>query len=415
MSQSLKDRWAALTPETKQRAVMVGSLVGLVTLIAIGTSSSDAPPTLGQRTAPPTAQNILMSKDPRELGLSSVAQDVNQLNDRLTQLEQENERLRSSAGRNPSMTPERAEIAALRQQIAALQQGGSAGQAGSSAGQGMAPGQPGGGIGPGGLPSTPSTPSAPGAPGAGVPGMGGQGGSIPAAPPPPPPLQIRTVVEPPPPVVEATAATERPVPKTYIPSGSIFSGVILTGVDAPTGRSASANPLPVLIRIQHEAILPSRYRADVREAFVLGEAFGDLSSERVYIRAQQISMVLANGKVVDRPIQASAVGSDGSAGLRGRLVSKQGAMIAKALLAGFADGASRAFANNSAYGFSGGGGIDPGQVAVGGFSGGASTALDRVASYFLAQADAAHPVVELPPGRGVSMILLRGFELDLAN
>lgn len=229
------------------------------------------------------------------------------------------------------------------------------------------------------------------------------------------PLQIRSISEPKPePAVEADPASEPARPKTYIPSGSIITGVTLTGVDAPTGRSASSMPIPVLIRVQHEAILPSRFRADVREAFILAEAFGDLSSERVYMRAQKFSMVLTDGKVVDRAIQASAIGPDGVAGVYGKLVSKQGQMIANALFAGFADGASRAFGGNS-YGFSGSGGADPSQVAVGGFSGGASTALDRVASYFLAQADAAHPVIATAPGQRVSLILLNGFDLDLAG
>jgi conjugal transfer pilus assembly protein TraB len=55
---------------------------------------------------------------------------------------------------------------------------------------------------------------------------------------------------------------------SMIPAGSIVSGVLLTGMDAPTGSGARQDPFPATIRINKEAILPNRFRADIRECFM---------------------------------------------------------------------------------------------------------------------------------------------------
>lgn len=72
-------------------------------------------------------------------------------------------------------------------------------------------------------------------------------------------------------------------------------------MDAPTGSSAQKNPFPVLVRLKADAILPNRYTADVKECFVVSSGFGDLSSERAYIRAESISCVRQDGGVIEVP------------------------------------------------------------------------------------------------------------------
>ncbi|MFX3849709.1 TraB/VirB10 family protein, partial [Streptococcus suis] len=71
---------------------------------------------------------------------------------------------------------------------------------------------------------------------------------------------------------------------------------------------------------------------------VTGAAHGDISSERAHIRLENMTCVLVSGEVIEEPIKGYVAGEDGKAGLRGRLVSKQGSLIAKSLLAGVASG-----------------------------------------------------------------------------
>jgi hypothetical protein len=80
----------------------------------------------------------------------------------------------------------------------------------------------------------------------------------------------------------------------YIPI-SFTRGVLLGGLDAPTGGQAQSNPHPVLLRLDDNAILPNRFRAEVRECFVIGAGYGDISSERAYIRTERLSCVRHDG------------------------------------------------------------------------------------------------------------------------
>lgn len=224
---------------------------------------------------------------------------------------------------------------------------------------------------------------------------------------------IRTIKpEEPPQVAVETAEAKREEPQIYLPTGSMISGVLLAGVDAPTGKSAMKDPIPVLARIKHDAILPNRYRADVKECFALMEATGDLASERAMMRLTNISCVRRDRAVIDLPIAGYAVGEDGRAGMRGRLVSKQGQVLAKAMMAGFAEGISSAFGGQNQNMFNPmGGDVNYGSVPEAGAIGGASSALDRVAAYYLNLADQLHPTVEIDSGRPVTIVLLKGRQL----
>jgi hypothetical protein len=124
-------------------------------------------------------------------------------------------------------------------------------------------------------------------------------------------------------------------PDPYLPAGSILSGTLVTGLDVPTANQARKDPFPALLRVKHEAILPNRYRMDIRECFIVSSGYGDLSSERAYMRAESLSCVRKDGGVIDASLDAYVVGEDGKAGVRGRLVSKNGQLLANALLSGF--------------------------------------------------------------------------------
>lgn len=206
----------------------------------------------------------------------------------------------------------------------------------------------------------------------------------------------------------------------FLPAGSILTGVFLNGLDAPTGQGARRDPFPATLRIQKEAILPNRFRADVRECFLIVAGYGDLSSERAYLRGETISCVREDGGVIESNLDSYAVGEDGKAGVRGRLVSKQGQIIAKSLMAGFMSGVSKAFDVNPIPIIDTSGGSQQYQrnsmnadwvqsAAVNG----ASSALDRVADFYMDMADGMFPVIEVDAGRQIDIIMSRGTSLQL--
>lgn len=206
-----------------------------------------------------------------------------------------------------------------------------------------------------------------------------------------------------------------------LPAGSILSGVLVTGMDAPTGKQAQRDPFPSLIRIKSEAILPNRFRADFRECFMIAGGWGDLSSERAYMRAERLSCVRNDGSVLEASLEAYATGEDGKAGLRGRLVSKQGQIIARSLGAGFLQGIAGAFnvqkvptINVTRAGENGKTvapvyeqAFDSNALQSAGFSG-AGSALERIADFYLEMAESIFPVIEIDAMREVNFIVNKG-------
>src|SRR5690606_19374984 len=98
-----------------------------------------------------------------------------------------------------------------------------------------------------------------------------------------------------------------------------------------------------IVRIKHEAILANHRRLDLRECFVLASGYGELSSERAMLRTETINCIRNDGGVIESPIDGYITGTDGKAGIRGRLVSRQGQMLANAMKAGALEGFSNVF------------------------------------------------------------------------
>jgi conjugal transfer pilus assembly protein TraB len=207
-----------------------------------------------------------------------------------------------------------------------------------------------------------------------------------------------------------------------LPSGSILSGTLITGLDAPTANQSRNDPFPSLLRVKHEAILPNRFRMDIRECFLIAGGYGDLSSERAYMRAESLSCVKRDGGVIDVSLDAYAVGEDGKAGVRGRLVSKNGQLLANSLLSGFVSGISRAFAPQRVPTFFNyGRGTNPGQIPYQypspsmlmgqGIGGGIRGAAEQIADYYLEMAKNIFPVIEVDAGRKVDFVVIRGASL----
>jgi conjugal transfer pilus assembly protein TraB len=217
------------------------------------------------------------------------------------------------------------------------------------------------------------------------------------------------------------ASSKNGIPDMFLPAGSIMSGTLVTGLDAPTSNQSKHDPFPALLRVKHEAILPNRYRMDIRECFLIASGYGDLSAERAYMRAERMSCVKKDGTVIEDTIDAYSVGEDGKAGVRGRLVSKNGQIIANALLSGFVSGITNAFAPQKvqsirqqvtatqpqAFNY-------PSAEMVGGqaLMGGVKGAAEQIADYYLEMAKNIFPIIEVDAGRKIDFVIIRGVSLS---
>ncbi|WP_244618246.1 TraB/VirB10 family protein [Rhodoferax sediminis] len=165
------------------------------------------------------------------------------------------------------------------------------------------------------------------------------------------------------------------------------------------------------------SILPNRFRGEYRDCFVVAAGYGDISSERAYLRTESLSCVRADGATLEVKIQGSVYGEDGKVGMRGRLVTKQGQMLANALLAGVVSGIGQGVVTSSTeYSTSALGtvasaqGVDAYRAGVGT---GVGRALDRLAQYYIKLAENTFPVIEVDAGREIDVVITKGVRIDV--
>jgi len=205
--------------------------------------------------------------------------------------------------------------------------------------------------------------------------------------------------------------------RNCIPPGAFATAALLSGLDAPTGGRADTNPHPVLLELLDTASLPNRYRSRVKECRIVAAGFGRISDERAYLRLERLSCVLRGGEILDVPIKGYVSGEDGKNGMRGHLISKQGALVARALLAGTAGGIGQALSQSySSVATSPTGAvstIDPGNTLEFGVASGFGTALEKISDWYLKRADETYPIIEIDAGRVVEIVLTEGVELGV--
>ena len=217
--------------------------------------------------------------------------------------------------------------------------------------------------------------------------------------------------------VGGKAETQRMTSKTYLPVGFVKAS-LLGGIDAPTGGQAQSNPLPVMLRIKDLAILPNHFRANVRDCMVVGAGYGDISSERAYVRIESLSCIRNDGQVLEVKAQGSVYGEDGKLGIRGRLISKQGQILATGLLAGVVSGIGKGIENQSSTTTVSTFGTSVTQPHAGeemraGIASGMGKALDRLANYYISLAEKVFPVIEVDSNRDVEIAFTKGIELSI--
>lgn len=203
---------------------------------------------------------------------------------------------------------------------------------------------------------------------------------------------------------------------SYIPAGTFVRVALLGGLDAPTGGQAHTNPHPILMRAQDNAFLPNRYRFEIKECFLLASGYGDISSERAIARLENISCVRNDGTAVDVAVKGYVVGEDGKAGMRGRLISKQGQVLANSLLAGIGSGIGQAFqagaTTQSVSALGSTSTTNTGQQIQAGVGNGVGKALDRLSKYYIDLAEKLFPIIEIDAGRTVEVVFTKGFSLE---
>ena len=216
---------------------------------------------------------------------------------------------------------------------------------------------------------------------------------------------------------ESGGSRERKQAGSYIPAGTFVRMVVLNGLDAPTGGQAQSNPSPVLLKIIDPATMANGYKANLSGCIVTANGFGDVSSERAYIRIDRLSCISESGGAIDIGVKGYVAGEDGKAGMRGRLVTKTGQILANALLAGIGSGIGQAFSASATTTTTNPFGgttqaVNPGKELQAGLSGGVGKAFDTLAKYYVTLAEKTFPIIEIDGARVADVVFSRGFTLE---
>lgn len=205
--------------------------------------------------------------------------------------------------------------------------------------------------------------------------------------------------------------------KGFLPGGSFAQGTMISGVEAFTGGTAQSQPQPIVLRLDENAVLPNAANYQIKGCHVLASVWGDMSSERVFGRLATLTCVdTSNRLVLSEEVEGVLIDSDGKNGVRGQLQDRQGAKLARSLLAGFAQGLSSAFGaaqstvTQTALGATST--LVGGNTLKAGAYEGASTAASQLADFYLKQAEATMPVIAVDAGRKISVLFTKSKSLS---
>jgi len=216
---------------------------------------------------------------------------------------------------------------------------------------------------------------------------------------------------------ESGGSGERKQAGSYIPAGTFVRMVVLNGLDAPTGGQAQSNPAPVLLKIIDSATMPNGYKANLAGCIITANGYGDVSAERAYIRLDRLTCVSEDGGAIDIGVKGYVAGEDGKSGMRGRLVSKTGQILANGLLAAVGSGIGKAFSSGASTTTTNPFGgqtstTNPGKEFQSGIGTGIGTAFEGLSKYYITLAEKTFPIIEIDGARVSDVVFSRGFTLE---
>ncbi|MDF1805781.1 TrbI/VirB10 family protein [Hyphomonas sp.] len=222
---------------------------------------------------------------------------------------------------------------------------------------------------------------------------------------------------------EASATSDQPEVRDavrYVPPNSFAPARVLVGVDATTGTTFGADPKPVLLRITGSAVSViedgEEVLTDLEGCLINGAAWAELSSEKVYVRLQRMTCPLndGSGRVTESEVEGY-VAFGGKAGVRGRVISREGDLAERALIAGTLQGLGNSFSRvgtgssiGGALGSLQGDSLSGEEIAVSSLGEGLGEAAGTLAQYYIERAEQYQPVVEMPTGIDVEIVFISG-------
>jgi len=202
--------------------------------------------------------------------------------------------------------------------------------------------------------------------------------------------------------------------RNFIPEGVYVKGVLLGGIVVSTSMGSSAEPVPVVIRVTDSGNLPKNFNMDLSKCKIIGSSYGDLSSERAIIRAETLTCTDASSELIYTTKVAGLIyGDDGMNGIKGHVVQTSNKHLKNAMLGGMISGFASSAKGTDPMVITGGGAINTkkkgfADMATEGAFSGASNAAEKIADYYIKQAESMSPVLLISGGARVDVLFTKG-------
>ncbi len=200
----------------------------------------------------------------------------------------------------------------------------------------------------------------------------------------------------------------------YLPMGFAV-GVALNGMDAPTLQWGQQDPQPLVAYIESDLVTANNKSINIVGCMALASGHGSVSAERALLTIVKMECHDKSGNLYSGKVDGYILGDDGKVGMKGILVSRQGAVMAKAFIAGVLDGVGsilrQQYTTTSLSPLGATQTINGSQAAQAGLGQGISNAASQLSSFYIKLAEQMYPIVEILPGRKITAFFKGGSTL----
>ena len=218
--------------------------------------------------------------------------------------------------------------------------------------------------------------------------------------------------------INTKLVTKPPVSSfNYIPATSYVSGHLLGGIAVSTSVNSASEPIPVIIKLTSRGNLPKDFAVDIKQCRLLASSYGDISSERAIIRAEELVCEdKAAGLIISTKISGVIYGDDGANGIRGSVVSMSDKHLKNAVIGGVLSGFSNTAKRQNALEITALGAVSTKKkgvkdMAQDGLLSGTSSAAEKLADYHIRLAENISPVILVPGGTKVDVVFTKSVEI----
>jgi len=200
------------------------------------------------------------------------------------------------------------------------------------------------------------------------------------------------------------------------PANVSVKAILISSVDAVCRLDAQSDPIPVKLRLLDDAHLPGSVTVKLKGCLIGASAYGDISSERVYMRLENLTKVNPNGLAIESVVTGYVSGEDGKFGMRGVVVDRSAKILKPALGSGILSGIAQTLQVACAR---------PQKESINTYTvgtdfaqntaGGTSDAFNMLASYYIKRAEQVQPVLQIDAGRVVDVTFTHGFSMGDIN